>query len=307
MSKPDAVAILTRAAYHLHNIRHDALTHPDDTDAALTLLLNFADAGCADPQPHAIPCPTCGHYVDDLTIHQAEYCGRGPSDLHLYTQTIETTRRRSTSKHATATATASREIARADIGERKGRGRDARHADGWMGGWTTHTRGHTIMQTTQTAQTTNHDTHIPQPVYRALASAIDARRRCSGMADGTIPSIARVMDGERDVTQDHWREMAEMHQARIEQIAREYLPSGSGVDCGTAVDLAASTGEKIVLTCSFHHMDDGGGYAGWTEHGITVRASLIHGITLGISGRDRNGIKEYLHELYHHALTGVEI
>jgi hypothetical protein len=117
-------------------------------------------------------------------------------------------------------------------------------------------------------------------VYRMLASKIDARRTC----------FARNTGGA-----DTW---FERHTYAIEQIARDVLPSGSGIDSGTKVDLDRSTGEKIVLLTSFHHMDEYGGYDGWTEHTITVRASLIHTIALTISGPDRNGIKEYLAEVF---------
>jgi hypothetical protein len=97
--------------------------------------------------------------------------------------------------------------------------------------------------------------------------------------------------------------------ALIEQIAENCLPSGSGFDCGTKVDLTenrgvcASNGQlKIVLTTSFHHMDENGYYDGWTEHKITVKPCLLFGFSLTISGRDRNGIKEYMHETFSHAL-----
>ena len=74
-------------------------------------------------------------------------------------------------------------------------------------------------------------------------------------------------------------------------------PSGSGIDCGTKLDDTA-TPEKLVFSMSFHHMNDGGFYDGWTEHKITVKASLQFGFTLSISGRDRNQIKDYLSEIY---------
>jgi hypothetical protein len=79
----------------------------------------------------------------------------------------------------------------------------------------------------------------------------------------------------------------------------EFLPSGSGVDCGTKIDLDASLRRpgKIALTLSYHHMNEDGFYDGWTEHAVTVCPSLTSGFVLTISGRDRNGIKEYLHEL----------
>jgi len=122
-----------------------------------------------------------------------------------------------------------------------------------------------------------------KPLFSHLASSIDARRNC----------IAR-----------NSVEWEERHEETIDQLAG-FLPHGSGVDCGCKIDLDASTGEKIVINTSFHHMNENGMYDGWTEHTITVTPSLIHGISLSISGRNRNDIKEYLHDLFHTALTDI--
>lgn len=46
-----------------------------------------------------------------------------------------------------------------------------------------------------------------------------------------------------------------------------------------------------------------GMYNGWTEHVITVRPSLQFGITLSVSGRNCNDIKDYIAEIFQHALT----
>lgn len=100
-------------------------------------------------------------------------------------------------------------------------------------------------------------------------------------------------------------EWFERHSSTLQAIERDILPSGSGIDSGTKIDLDRTNDDRLVLLTSFHHMNDGGFYDGWTEHTITVRPSLTFGITIAISGRDRNSIKEYLHDVYHSALTAV--
>jgi hypothetical protein len=92
-------------------------------------------------------------------------------------------------------------------------------------------------------------------------------------------------------------------QAELEELAREHLPSGSGVDSGTEIDFDESKPDRITLTCSFHHMDDMGSYCGWTEHRIILRPSFIGGFDIAITGRNRRQIKEYLADLYTTALT----
>ena len=119
-------------------------------------------------------------------------------------------------------------------------------------------------------------------VYRILASCIDAFKRC------------------RETGNTEW---AEKHGDTIIQVINDHLPHGSGIDSGVKIDWEHSSGEKIVLDTAFHHMDENGYYDGWTNHSVTVRPSLIHGITLSISGRDKNGIKEYLYDTFSDDLT----
>jgi len=82
----------------------------------------------------------------------------------------------------------------------------------------------------------------------------------------------------------------------------EMLPSGSGIDSGITIDDEASTAEKLVLNLSFHHMDDGGFYDGWTDHTVTVTPSW-EGINVDIDGDDRDGIHDYLGEMLRYCLS----
>ena len=81
------------------------------------------------------------------------------------------------------------------------------------------------------------------------------------------------------------------------------LPSGSGIDSSTQFDWDKSTPDKLVFYADYHHMNEGGYYDGWTCHTVTVRPSLAFGIALSISGKNRNDIKGYLHDVYHTVLT----
>lgn len=93
------------------------------------------------------------------------------------------------------------------------------------------------------------------------------------------------------------------HTEVLELIAKNELPSGSGIDSGCKIDLDRSSADKIVITTSYHHMNDGGYYDGWTDHEVIVTPSLAFGFDLRITGRNRNDIKEYLHEVFHAALS----
>ncbi len=99
------------------------------------------------------------------------------------------------------------------------------------------------------------------------------------------------------------REWLARHRESMSALCK-LLPSGSGIDRGTRLIRVRSTAgaELIEFECSFHHMSEHGYYDGWTDHMIRVRPSFS-GIDIMIGGRDRNGIKEVLREIYHHALT----
>ena len=118
---------------------------------------------------------------------------------------------------------------------------------------------------------------MKQSLYITIATAVGAYHRCYKK-------------------QSH--EWFDRWSARLEWLAKNHLPSGSGFDCGTSIDAEASTESRIVLHTSFHHMDGGGGYDGWTEHKITLVPSFIGGFDLHISGRDRNGIKEHIAQCF---------
>lgn len=83
------------------------------------------------------------------------------------------------------------------------------------------------------------------------------------------------------------------HCAKVCDLVGRYLPSGSGFDTGTKIDLHECGSDKLVLQTSFHHTNEMGMYVGWTEHTITVTPSFI-GLNVKVSGRNRNEIKDYI-------------
>jgi len=119
-------------------------------------------------------------------------------------------------------------------------------------------------------------------VYQEIASRFNARTNCE----------------KRNNTEWHSK-----HEDAIDLLCKNFLPSGSGVNCGTKFDYDTSKDDKLVFIASYHHMNESGYYDGWTEHKITVTPSLQSSINLTISGRNCNDIKDYLHEIFHHDLT----
>jgi hypothetical protein len=121
-----------------------------------------------------------------------------------------------------------------------------------------------------------------KPLYQILAGLVQARHNCQ---------VSR---------NDEW---FFKHGLRAQALVKRFLPSGSGWDNGTTLDLDRSSGEKLVFTGAFHHMNEHGFYDAWTDHTVTVTGSLLSGINLQISGRNRNQIKDYLHDMFDVALS----
>ena len=86
-------------------------------------------------------------------------------------------------------------------------------------------------------------------------------------------------------------------QDRFERITSS-APSGSGIDCGTSIDIASQRPERLLLSLSYHHMNDVGYYDGWTDHNVIITPSITFGLSIRITGRNRNEIKDYLSEVY---------
>lgn len=124
------------------------------------------------------------------------------------------------------------------------------------------------------------------PLYQLLAQKIGAYHRCVNRGAG----------------QDHLAEWETRHREAIESLCSNYLPSGSGFDCGTKLDFDASTENKLVFMTEFHHMNDVGMYDGWSDHSVIVKPSLSNGFYMRITGRDRNGWKDYAYEAFDVAL-----
>ncbi len=115
--------------------------------------------------------------------------------------------------------------------------------------------------------------------------------------------LARLIDARANCEKNGIQEWFTNHSNRLKHMEKCYLPSGSGFDNGTKIDLVKSDGNKLVLETSFHHMNSDGYYDGWTQHVITVTPSFIFGLNIKISGRNKNDIKDYIHETFNQALN----
>lgn len=135
--------------------------------------------------------------------------------------------------------------------------------------------------------TSGNDEPTKHPVYQVMANRLIAWHNCQKSQN--MHKTLRIFNLHK-------------HEDRLDELVREYLPSGSGFDKGTKLNYDRSTPDKLVFETSFHHMDTHGVYDGWTEHVVVVRPSLAHGFVVDVTGRDRNDVKTYIVETFNHVL-----
>ena len=117
-----------------------------------------------------------------------------------------------------------------------------------------------------------------KPLYAAIA--------------GTLGNIENCKKHDNKLWLERW-------EAILEKL-ETYLPSGSGIDAGTQI--VGMSGRNLVFQADFHHMDENGFYDGWTEHRVTIKPCLVFGIDVVVSGKDRNGVKDYLGDIFHEVI-----
>jgi len=145
-------------------------------------------------------------------------------------------------------------------------------------------------------------------LYSELSAVVEARLICIRKNQRMVVEDGRWQarrkpDTEIDQNAAVWEDT---HEATIAHLVDDLMPSGSGFDNGTRIDLDRSHAEKLVFTTSYHHMNDGGYYDGWTDHVITVTPSF-RGVNIRVSGRNRNGLADIVFDTFDHALkTEVE-
>lgn len=124
-------------------------------------------------------------------------------------------------------------------------------------------------------------------IYQQIASTLSALQSCQGS----------------DAFNPLWETK---HGEKLLALVKEHMPGGSGFDSGSRIDVESSTEEKLIFETDFHRMNANGFYDGWTSHKVIVKPSLMPvGITIRVTGRDRNGIKEYIADSFEYALTKV--
>lgn len=119
-------------------------------------------------------------------------------------------------------------------------------------------------------------------LYREMAVFIDARLNCQ---------------------KSNNTEWFDKHTDYLENYLLQKLPHGSGLDYTWNYDYKKSHGQKIVLTMSYHAMDENGFYDRIIDFTLTITPSLTNDFNLSITGNfgKYQDIKDYLYDILNDA------
>jgi hypothetical protein len=113
--------------------------------------------------------------------------------------------------------------------------------------------------------------------------------------------IAELVEARANCHSSGNAEWFQRHTETLGEVIRDHLPSGSGIDAGCVLCLASCKRDRIVIDVPFHCMSDGY-YTGWRTFKVVARPAF-QSIDITVTGRDVNGVKGYLAEVFHEALT----
>jgi len=112
-----------------------------------------------------------------------------------------------------------------------------------------------------------------------------------------IQKIASALSALRNCEKSGNTEWYQRWSETLDEIERNILPSGSGVDQGTTIDRDNPLPRQIRLVVPFHHMNGHGYYTVWETYEIIVTPDW-DGVEIRVKGLDRNGVKDYLADVF---------
>ena len=118
-----------------------------------------------------------------------------------------------------------------------------------------------------------------------------------------IEQISRIVEARKNCEQSNNTIWFDKHSETLERIEEEFLPHGSGIDCGCKIDLERSNIKQVYINFSFHFMDEQGCYKGWGDFTLKIVPSFS-GIDMYLHGKNRDNIKDYLYDVFYTVLQG---
>ena len=120
-------------------------------------------------------------------------------------------------------------------------------------------------------------------IYKRLAKIANSRLRC-------LNSIKFPQEIEN-------------YENEINNIMKNSLPHGSGIDNGCSFNYDKSHNNRLVINSAYHCMNENGYYDGWVDFIVVLTPDLELDYTLNIRGNfgKYNHVKDYLYQIFHNS------
>lgn len=84
------------------------------------------------------------------------------------------------------------------------------------------------------------------------------------------------------------------------------MPHGSGFDAGCSIEAEQTFDDVVVISGSYHHMNEDGFYTHWSHFNAVVKPSFSCGMSIEVSGGGDEDHRDYVSETLYHALSSDE-
>jgi hypothetical protein len=120
-----------------------------------------------------------------------------------------------------------------------------------------------------------------------------------------IQKIARLVQAYHNCIKTN-NDYGNIHLSNLEKIEQNYLPSGSGFNSGTKIDIKNSKINKVILLTSYDNMDENGYYDKYLDYKIIIKP-LFDTIDIQVIGSNYNQLKDYILQEFDYRLNELII
>ena len=117
-------------------------------------------------------------------------------------------------------------------------------------------------------------------IYKRLAKMANSRLRC--------------------LNSTKFPQEIENYENEINNIMKNVLPHGSGIDNGCSFNFEKSRNNRLVINSAYHCMNENGYYDGWVDFIVVLTPSLEMDYELQIKGNfgKYSHVKDYLYQIF---------
>ena len=118
-------------------------------------------------------------------------------------------------------------------------------------------------------------------IYKRLAKMANSRLRC-------------LVDSSK------FPKEIENYENEIDNIMKNVLPHGSGIDDGCSFNYNKSQNNRLVINSAYHCMNENGYYDGWVDFTVVLTPDFELDYTLNIRGNfgKYGHVKDYLYQIF---------